>query len=71
MPAGIGIGVLPCFVGDVMTDLVRVLPPQADMATDLWLLTHPDLEQVPRIAALIDFLQGFCEQRAALLAGWG
>lgn len=68
--AGIGIGVLPCFIGDVMREVVRVMPPQDDMATDLWLLTHPDLEQVPRIAALIDFLQGFCEERAALLAGW-
>lgn len=54
--AGLGCGLLPCFVGDVRPDLVRLTGPIEALATDLWLLTHDDLRQVPRVRALLDFL---------------
>lgn len=60
--AGIGVGHLPCFVGDVWPGLVRLAPPEPDYAADLWLLTHPDLRHTPRIRALMDSL---AEQIAA------
>lgn len=54
--AGLGCGLLPCFVGNGRPGLVRLTGPIGDLATDLWLLTHDDLRQVPRVRALLDFL---------------
>ncbi len=61
--AGIGTGLLPCFAGDRRQSLIRLMPPIPALTTDLWLLTHADLRQVPRIRILLDFLG---ERMAAL-----
>jgi len=53
---GLGLAVLPCFLGDSDPRLQRVTPPLADLATELWLLTHPDLQRTARIRALLDLL---------------
>ncbi|MET0429271.1 MAG: LysR family transcriptional regulator [Microvirga sp.] len=61
---GLGIGHLPCFIGDARPDLVRLGPLDPAFAADLWLLTHPDLRHSPRIRALLDFLaDGIARQR--------
>lgn len=54
--AGIGIGHIPCLIGDARPSLVRLAPPDDDYAADLWLLTHPDLRHSPRVRAFLDFL---------------
>ena len=54
--AGLGYGLLPCFAGDRHPSMVRLLPPLVSTSTDLWLLTHADLRNLPRIRVLIDFL---------------
>jgi DNA-binding transcriptional LysR family regulator len=54
--AGAGAGLLPCFLGDADPDLVRLGPPLPDLATPLWLLTHPDLRRAARVRAVIDGL---------------
>ena len=61
--AGIGVGFLPCFAGDRRPALVRLGPPVAALATDLWLLTHADLRHAPRVRVLMEFLG---ERMAAL-----
>lgn len=53
--AGIGIGYLPCFIGDGRPDLVRLGPGQPSVAGDLWVLTHPDLRHSARVRAFLDF----------------
>ena len=63
--AGLGHGFLPCFAGDRNPELVRLGAPLAGAATPLWLLTHPDLRNVPRVRLLMDFLG----QRLASLRG--
>lgn len=55
---GIGIGHLPCLIGDARPALVRLAPPNDDYAADLWLLTHPDLRHSPRVRAFLDFIAG-------------
>jgi len=47
--AGLGVARMPCFMGDTHPDLIRVphIPPVP--YHDLWILTHPDLKDVPRI----------------------
>jgi DNA-binding transcriptional LysR family regulator len=68
--AGLGIAVLPCYLGDASPGLRRV-PGQdrLDLGTALWLLTHEDLRHVPRIAAVIDALGDALRSAASLLEG--
>jgi DNA-binding transcriptional LysR family regulator len=54
--SGLGVGHLPCFIGDFRPGLMRLAPPNPDYAADLWLLTHPDLRQSPRVRVFLDFL---------------
>lgn len=67
--AGIGVAALPCYVGDASGDLRRLRGPFTDLATQLWMLTHPDLRQVPRVRAFLDFLPDAVQSRAPLFEG--
>jgi DNA-binding transcriptional LysR family regulator len=67
--AGIGIGHLPCFVADTRPGLVRLALPAPELADDLWLLTHPDLRQSPRVRVFLDFLAGEIARRRSLIEG--
>jgi DNA-binding transcriptional LysR family regulator len=53
---GLGIGHVPCLIGDARPTLVRLAPPDPAYAADLWLLTHPDLRHAPRVRAFLDYL---------------
>lgn len=53
---GLGRAVLPCYLADAEPELVRIGEPISELATDLWLLTHPDLRRVARIRALMNFV---------------
>lgn len=52
--AGIGVALLPCFVGDKASELERVLPPPPELKRELWLVTHGDLRQTARVRAFMD-----------------
>jgi DNA-binding transcriptional LysR family regulator len=67
--AGVGVAPLPCFVGDPVPELARTPGTLAELATPLWLLTHPDLRRVARIRAFIDFAADAIPARRAILAG--
>lgn len=67
--AGIGIGHLPCFIGDVRPGLVRLGAPEPDFAADLWLLTHPDLRHQARLRAFLDFVAEEIARERALIEG--
>ena len=67
--AGIGIGHLPCFIGDGRADLVRLAPPVADFSASLWLLTHPDLRQSPRVRVFLDFVSAAIAARRPEIEG--
>jgi DNA-binding transcriptional LysR family regulator len=54
--SGIGIGPLPLHIGDMEDDLVRVLDPVPESTSNIYLLVHPDLRNVPRVRALFDFM---------------
>lgn len=53
---GLGSAVLPCYLADAEPALARVGEPIPELATDLWLLTHPDLRRVARIRAFMVFV---------------
>ncbi len=54
--AGLGIGFLLEFLAAPHDDLVRLAEPDANLDTEIWVLTHSDLRNVPRIRILTDFL---------------
>lgn len=68
---GVGIGPLPCFIADQRPGLVRLLPPDPDFSTGLWILTHPDIRHAPRVRAFMDFVGGELAKRKGQLEGAG
>lgn len=69
--AGIGIGHLPCFIADVRPALVRLGPPDPELAAGLWLLTHPDLRRSARVRVFLDFLAAELASQRRFLEGAG
>jgi len=53
---GLGLAVLPCFLGDVEPGLKRVPGLPDWVRSELWLLTHADLRRTARIRAFLDFM---------------
>ncbi|CAM5770585.1 LysR family transcriptional regulator [Bosea minatitlanensis] len=68
---GLGIGPLPCFIADRRPGLMRLMPPNPDFATGLWVLTHPDIRHVPRVRAFMDYCFGELMRQRALIEGSG
>lgn len=66
--AGLGVAILPCFLGDSFPSLERLAEDPA-WKTELWLLTHPDLRQAARVRALLDFLYEALRKQRGALAG--
>lgn len=67
--AGLGIGPLPCFIGDAKPGLKRMMVPNPDFGTALWLLTHPDIRQSPRIRTTLDMLAAEIGRHRKLIEG--
>jgi len=66
--AGIGIGILDCFVGDSDPSLRRVLsnPIASQM---VWAESHVSMARAPRVRAVIDFLGEIFAEDSSLLQG--
>lgn len=65
--ANIGLGYLPCFIGDRMPGITRVSEPLAEPLSHLWLLTHPELRDAARVRAFMTFVGAeLVKQRRAL-----
>jgi DNA-binding transcriptional LysR family regulator len=67
--AGIGLGILPCYVGDVEPDLVPVVTPEKGVHRELMLVLHQDLKETPRIRACADFLVERLSAQSAVFEG--
>ncbi|WP_427173335.1 LysR family transcriptional regulator [Arthrobacter sp. 92] len=55
--AGAGIGFLPCFMGDLHQDLVRLLPAEFSERLPYWMVLRPDSMRRPAVAAVVQALQ--------------
>lgn len=64
-----GIGLLPCFIGDNLSTLVRL--PEVPLIPDMeiWVLTHEDVRENPRVRVLMDHLYQAFSQRRNLIEG--
>ncbi|WP_407146669.1 LysR family transcriptional regulator [Bradyrhizobium sp. ORS 86] len=68
--AGLGLALLPCYVGDLAPGLRRLTPKTpAEPRSALWLLTHDDLKRTTRIRATLDFLARALTAERALFEG--
>ena len=54
--SGLGVGILPCFVGDAEPGLIRCFEPPPEMAAESWMLTSPEALSSPQVRSFVDFL---------------
>jgi len=67
---GIGLAVLPCYLGDLEPRLVRAMAtPIAELTRELWIVTHADLKNTARIRAFFDVVGGGLAAERQLIAG--
>jgi DNA-binding transcriptional LysR family regulator len=70
--AGMGVAVLPHFVGTTDPQLRRVPTETASADREIWLMVHPDLRRAPRIRVVMDYLVMLFERdRKLLVSGAG
>ncbi|MFT4584414.1 MAG: DNA-binding transcriptional LysR family regulator [Gammaproteobacteria bacterium] len=67
--AGMGMVVLPCFLGDAEPSLRRVAPGTATPLWEIWLLTHEDLRRTARVRLFMDFMADAILAKKDLLEG--
>lgn len=67
--AAMGIGRLPCFLGDGDPDLIRLPGVEPSRYFDIWILTHPDLKNVARIRAFLRFTADAYKARSGFYLG--
>lgn len=53
--SGLGLAVLPCYLGDKENRLVRLDDPDPRIVWDLWLLAHPDVRRSARVHAFFEY----------------
>jgi len=68
---GLGLVMLPTYVGDTESDLVRMPQPDLRHVADLWLLCHPDLRDNARFRATRKRIVNAFKKRTALFRGTG
>jgi DNA-binding transcriptional LysR family regulator len=67
--AGLGLALLPCYLGDLESDIERVQEPLKELTRELWLVTHKDLRKTARVRAFFDHVGAGLLARSALLEG--
>lgn len=75
---GLGVALLPCWLGDTKPALRRIGPLVANLKPKLWLLTHEDLRRTARIRAFLEFMgkeltrdRDLIEGRRPFAPAWG
>ena len=69
--AGLGLALLPCFMGDPEPGLRRVPPGSSEPCHDIWILTHKDLVSTVRIQTFMDCMADAFKKKRSLLMGQG
>ena len=69
--SGLGLGLLPCFIGEQLPNTVRVPAIQPNSETGLWVLTHPDLKKAARVRAFLDFFGTELTRKRRIIEGDG
>ncbi|MET0709270.1 MAG: LysR family transcriptional regulator [Tardiphaga sp.] len=67
--AGLGVGVLPCYVGDVIAGVTRIEMGPASPREGIYLITHPTQGKPARCRAVADFLVKFATRNREMFSG--
>lgn len=68
--AGLGLALLPCYLGDGASGLGRVgAGPRPEVRSTLWLLTHEDMRRTARVRAFTEFMAHALAGERDLLEG--
>lgn len=67
--ANIGVGYLPCMLGDLHAGLVRIGAIEPSLSSNLWLLTHPDIRRTPRVNTFMTLCAAFLAKQRDLIEG--
>lgn len=67
--AGIGVGLLPCFIGEGLKGVQRLRRVELDTSIGIWVLTHPDIKKAARVRAFLDFFGNELGRRRKLIEG--
>src|SRR6266851_9876883 len=67
--AGIGVGLLPCYVGDADPLLERVTPPVSELGAEYWVIVHRDLRRAACVRVVMDWIRRVFDERRDELAG--
>lgn len=66
---GLGVSILPCFMGDMNPALERWSDPRPEWELGLWILLHPDLKRTARVLAFRDHMIEAIEAQSDLFGG--
>jgi LysR substrate binding domain-containing protein len=66
---GVGVSLLPCFLGDTDPALVRVIEPPAALAESVFLIVHEDMRRAEPVRAVADALAQLFRRARDELAG--
>ncbi|NMO15637.1 LysR family transcriptional regulator [Pyxidicoccus fallax] len=66
---GVGLTVLPCYLADGVSGLVRLSRVEDLPRREAWLAVHPDLQHAPRVRAAIDLVVEVFQHEGARLRG--
>jgi len=66
---GMGVTMMPCYLGDADDRLVRVTAVLEPLTLELWILTHPDLRHTARVKALMTVLYDALARDGDLYSG--
>ena len=67
--AGLGLAMLPCFLCDDESELIRVPKDRKWHRFDIWLLSHPDLRDTTRFRELRKFIKVYFEETKSVWQG--
>lgn len=67
--AGLGVGVLPCYVGDAIPGITRIEMGPATPREGIYLITHPTQSKPARSRAVADFLIAFVTRNRDAFSG--
>lgn len=67
--AGLGLALLPCFVGDQMKSLTTVLPREISIIRDLWLTVQDDMAHQAHMQRVTEFLKALIVSERRMLVG--
>ena len=65
--SGLGIGILPCFVGDLDNELVKLHGEEINIIRSFWLVTHPESKRLCHVATVWDYLKQLVKNQASVL----